>query len=80
MYSYEKEKASLFTEENQRLFLDIRDRVLLSKEDFTLANAIKGFYGSSYTMIACIDRLVELNEIYEKGNSRVFNNRVFSRH
>lgn len=67
-YNYERQKKELFTDEGQRMFLKIRDRVhaLLKKAGaFRQQEAISGSGGDSWTMIACIDRLVELGEIEE---------------
>lgn len=67
-YCYETEKPFLFTDEGQRLFLKVRDRVnQLIKEAgaFRQQEGVRGFSGSSWQMIACIDRLVELGEIEE---------------
>ncbi len=80
MYKYEDEKQQIFTEEGQKLFLNIRDRVtrLLSQSGAVrLQEAISGESGSSWEMIACLDRLVELGELVEltgdvAGQYRVF--------
>lgn len=81
MYKYEEERNKIFTEEGQRLFLSIRDRT------FSLINIagaarmseiMKTHAGSSWEMLACVDRLVELGEIREitqkdcAGQHRVF--------
>lgn len=79
-YNYEKEKANIFTDEGQRQFLAIRDRAkYLLKEAgaFRLDEVLKGATGSSWTHIACVDRLVELGEVVELkrdcwGQFRVF--------
>lgn len=66
MYSYEKEKPEVFKEENQKDFLRVRDN---AKRLFTEAGAarldmlIKGLTGSSWIMLAYVDRLAELGEI-----------------
>lgn len=69
MYDYETEKQELFTESGQVTFLKIRDKVhalLESAGAFNMSHAIANCGGgSSWTMIACIDRLVELGEIVE---------------
>lgn len=81
MYVYETEKAEIFTEDGQVMFLKIRDKV---KQLLKLAGAVRmeeaisGNTGSSWTMVACVDRLVELGEITEvtpssnAGQYRVF--------
>lgn len=67
-YSYEVQKKELFTDEGQKLFLKIRDRVgelIETAGAFRQQEAFLGMTGSSWDMIACIDRLVELGEIVE---------------
>lgn len=68
MYNYETEKKELFTDEGQRMLLKIRDKVHnLCKLAgcVRMQEAIAGNTGSSWTMIACVDRIVELGEIRE---------------
>ena len=81
MYNYETEKQNLFTEQGQRMFLSIRDNVkniLKESGAIMMQNAISGQSGSTWTMLACVDRLVELEEIKEinqkgvAGQHRVF--------
>lgn len=82
MYNYEEQKKNIFTEEGQVMFLKIRDKVhalLTVAGAFTLGNAIhKVGGGSSWDMLACVDRLVELGEIREipqgdvTGQDRIF--------
>ena len=70
-YSYESEKPALFTDEGQRMFLRIRDHVrelLKTAGAFTCGHAIDAAgSGSSWTMLACVDRLEELGEIKRVG-------------
>lgn len=81
-YDYQTERPWIFTDEGQRQFLKIRDRV---KELIETAGAVRmqeaalsGFTGSSWQLIACVDRMVELGEIKEisrpgcVGQDRVF--------
>ncbi len=81
MYIYEKEKPELFKEENQKTFLSIRDRVYkLCTEagGVSMGAAIRGHSGSSWFLMACVDRLIELGELREvtmggvEGQYRVF--------
>jgi len=68
MYNYDQEKKGLYTEEGQRTFLQIRDRVhslLDTAGAVRLQEAISKSSGDSFLMLACIDRLVELGEIRE---------------
>lgn len=72
MYNYDMERDKIFSEEGQRLFLGIRDnckRMMSVSGAFTMGNAIKLPNGigaaDSWSMMACVDRLVELGEIRE---------------
>jgi len=74
MYNYLKEKPKIFTEEGQEMFLKIRDnthKLLNQSGAVMLQNAIKIASGDTWVQIACIDRLVELNEIKEITDSNV---------
>lgn len=69
MYSYQGEKKELFTDDGQRMFLAIRDHV---QKCLKQAGAVRmqeamnaARSGSSWTMLACVDRMVELGEIRE---------------
>lgn len=67
-YSYEIHKKEILTDEGQKLFIKIRDRVwelIETAGAFRQQEAFRGISGSSWDMIACIDRLVELGEIVE---------------
>ena len=82
-YDYKTERAKLFTDDGQRTFLKIRDHVrrLLEKAGaFRLDAGIREASGDSWTMIACIDRLVELGEIHEcqHENYKAAQNRIFT--
>lgn len=81
MYRYQDLRPNLFTDDGQRLFLRIRDRAhALLKEAGAarLDRMIHGQTGDSWTMLACVDRMVELGEIKEipqeniAGQHRVF--------
>lgn len=81
-YDYRTQRAELFTERGQIMFLEIRDRVkrLLSQSGAVrMEEAIKGTSGVSWDMLACVDRMVELGELREitagiqvAGQQRVF--------
>lgn len=68
MYNYETEKPKVFLEENQKMFLGIHEK---AKELISVAGAarcdkiIAEQSGDSWTMLACVDRLVEIGEIKE---------------
>jgi hypothetical protein len=81
VYHYETERKEIFTEDGQITFLAIRDRakVLLAEAGaFTMGAVLRKTTGSSFTMMACVDRLVELGEIREitprhtAGQDRIF--------
>lgn len=81
MYDYNTEKPKLFTDEGQRVFLKVRDRVkeLLNESGaFRLSFALKDIDGEAWLRMAYIDRLVEIGEIQEvpikgvSGQNRVF--------
>jgi len=73
MYDYETEKKNIFTDEGQRMFLKIRDtvhRLLEVSGAFQMEKAWKNVTGSSWEMMACVDRLAELGEIQEVGTAK----------
>ena len=83
MYAYEEQKKYLFEEEGQRTFLKIRDKVnnLLDKAGAcTMQMATNGVTGSDWFHMACVDRLVELEEIEEviRPESCMAQHRVFT--
>lgn len=81
MYNYDKQRAQLFTDEGQRLFLKIRDNVQLRLKQagaVRAQEAWEGCAGDTWDMLACLDRMVELNEIHElTGESVAGQFRVF---
>ncbi len=85
MYSYSTEKPGLFTEEGQRLFLKIRDRanvLLKTAGSFRMQEVLTHCAGSSWQMLACVDRMVELGEIVEvtPANKCAGQFRIFTRY
>jgi len=79
-YKYEDQKEWLFTDEGQRKFLAIRDKVfalLKTSGAFMMENILSG---GDWECLACVDRMVELHEIREipqiddflAGQHRVF--------
>ena len=67
-YEYKEQRSRIFTDEGQRMFLQIRDRV---KKLIKLAGAVRmqeainGTSGDGWEMLACVDRMVELGELHE---------------
>jgi len=85
MYKYENEKSKLFTEAGQVDFLKVRDNVdklIKAAGCVTMGRAISGIPGGSWEQMACVDRLVELDEIYEvTATMKVAGqHRIFSKH
>lgn len=73
MYNYSEQKAHVFTDDGQKQFLRIRDKVHSMLEvagAVSMTKAISGETGVVWDMMACVDRLVEIGEIVEltKGN------------
>jgi hypothetical protein len=73
-YRYESEREKLFTDEGQRLFLGVRDRVnrllnltgaIRMGEAAKLPDGIGA--ASSWQMLACVDRMLEIGELREVG-------------
>ena len=83
MYSYETEKKEIFTEDGQVMFLKIRDHVntlLKQAGAVRMQEAISKTTGSSWTMLACVDRMVELGELREiTGSGVAGQHRIFTR-
>lgn len=79
-YDYAAERPNLFTEDGQVMFLRIRDatHALLKSAGAARSQEMMVGAGDSWTMLACVDRLVELGEIREvtgptvPGQHRVF--------
>lgn len=82
-YSYETEKPKILTDVGQREFLKVRDeahRLLDEAGAFTIFKPSKGISGDLWTMMAYVDRLVELGEIEEiTGSDVAGQHRVFIR-
>jgi hypothetical protein len=79
MYRYENEKHKIFTDEGQRVFIEVRDKVnalLSSAGAFKMDKVTPS--GDGWLAMAYVDRLVELGEIKEItqdtccGQDRVF--------
>lgn len=80
-YNYLAERDNVFREENQRMFLSIRDRaqrLLKQGGAVRCGELIAGETGNSWHMLACVDRLVEIKELEEihygdcAGQHRIF--------
>ena len=62
MYKYEEMKKEVFTETGFRMIDDIRKNIS-GRNVFDTSELIKGICGDSFQTLACIDWLVENNEI-----------------
>lgn len=65
-YDYQIEKKELFKEANIPIFFGIREqckKLLKESGAFTAEKAMSGQHGSSWTMLAVLDYLVEKGEI-----------------
>lgn len=73
MYSYQNERQELFTDDGWRMFLRVRDfanKALAQSGAVRMQELIVAAgCGSTWTMMACVDRLVELGEIREVTES-----------
>ena len=81
MYNYQEMKPTLFTEENQAKLLQARDKIkelLATAGAFRADKIINLCKGDSWTILAIIDRMVEIKELMELtgpktwGQYRVF--------
>ncbi len=73
-YNYETEKPWIFTDAGQRQFLKVRDFAFKTLKHAGAVSAGKlidaAGGGDSFKMMACVDRLVELEDlrcVYSKG-------------
>lgn len=80
MYNYQAVKPRLFSEDGSVLFVNMRDDVkrLLKEAGAFRMQEVMHRSGDTWTMLACVDRMVELGEIREitgpdvAGQHRVF--------
>lgn len=83
-YNYQTQRANLFTEEGQRMFLKFRDntnKLLGSAGAVRMDKMMAGLTGDSWDMLACGDRMVELGELVEISPSNsVGQYRIFTRY
>ncbi len=81
MYRYEDVKPRVFLEENQKQFLEFRDKVnnvLEISGAFTQEAITRGMSGDSWLHLAYIDRLVELKRIKKVYSGEVTNFDVYT--
>lgn len=80
-YRYKDYRGDLFTDDGQRKFLRIRDKVqglLKMAGAVRMSEATAGVTGLNWEALACVDRMVELGELIEITGPDVFGqDRVF---
>lgn len=78
-YKYETIRSNIFTDEGQRVFLKIRDRVneLVENSGCFAMGYILGLHADDWMCMACVDRMVELDELQELVGGRAGQNRIF---
>ena len=83
MYSYEKEREAILTDEGQRRFLRFRDLAIYLIEKAGAVRMDKLLLeGDPWFYLACADRMIELGEIQEVGDGESMSNkqnRIFTR-
>jgi hypothetical protein len=73
-YDYQSQKHLLFTDEGQRTFLKLRDRVLCLIEKtgaIRCQEALREYLGDSFLALAILDRMIELGEIRKIEQGRI---------
>ena len=67
VYEYSECREKVFTDQGQRLFIKVRDRAfkLLDEAGAFKMEKILCLAGDNWLQLACIDRMVELNEIVQ---------------
>lgn len=70
-YQYQVQRANIFTENGQIMFLAIRDKAkeLLGESGAVMSKKLMCVSGDTWDMLACIDRLVEIGELLEIKNT-----------
>ncbi len=82
MYNYKEQRNKIFTDEGQKDFLKLRDKVnkLLDISGAFMIENVLGVNVNTDMTLTCIDRIVELGEIIEIKRDGVFaQHRVFIR-
>lgn len=67
-YSYQEQRKNLFTEEGSVLLMEVNakvERLLKEAGAVRMQELSSGFCGSSWTMMAAVDRLVEMKKLRE---------------
>jgi hypothetical protein len=83
MYNYNEQKEKLLTTSGFNAFIQVKanaEKLLKEAGAFKLHNVIQGVSGagSSWTLLACVDKLVENKEIKEIPQiDRISQDRIF---
>lgn len=82
MYNYKEIKPKLMTDDGQVMFLKIRDHVhstIKQSGAIRMQEAMSITTSDVWMQMACVDRLVELNEIEEvnQGRQVIAQHRIF---
>lgn len=81
MYKYDDMKAKLFSDEGQRKFLQVRDKInsiIPASGCIRLGEVMTNIGGDSWIIMACVDRMVELGELVEiKYENSIAQKRIF---
>ena len=82
MYDYKIQRKELFTEHGQEMFIKIRDKAkaLLDVAGAFRMDAVMKTSGDTWTMLACVDRMIEIGELKEvtKAGSVAGQHRIFT--
>ena len=71
-YDYQTERPALFTDDGQRKFLVVRDRMnKMLEESGAVMHGCLRLIGDSWFHFACCDRLIELGEIVQINDKSV---------
>lgn len=83
MYNYNEQKPFLFTEEGNKMYTKILIKVLnalQSTQLILMADILNNLNSDLWSMMACVDRLIELNLIVEiTGSDVAGQNRIFKK-
>lgn len=82
-YSYQEQKPKIFTEDGVKLLIKIRDeakRLIKLSGVVQSDKLIKVCSGDTWTMLACLDHLVEIDDLLEIPNilSKAGQHRIFT--
>ena len=78
-YNYEILKNVILTDQGQRRFLRVRDKIekIMKKTGAFRMGYIVSFDTNSWFSLACVERMVEIGELSEVGHFEFTQHRVF---